>query len=262
VAHIASGAGAHREPGQTGNFVFLSHSHRDIIQVRQVRDDLEAEGHFPLMFFLKCLGDESEVDSLIRREIEARDWFLLCDSPHARKSRWVQSELEHIASFPGKYCTRVELDADSETRAAQVHDLSKRMTVFLSYAAADSGVASSIGAQLRDQGYRVFPNDRQLEVGENWGTTVDLQLDAAVRQGFVLPLLTPESVSPGSFLREELAAAIRRRAPGARNIIPLMIEPCSAPLPIATIQWLDWTQGDRESNLVKLVHLLKTIEMG
>jgi hypothetical protein len=73
--------------------------------------------------------------------------------------------------------------------------------------------------------------------------------------------LTPESVRPGSFMREEVAAAIGKRAPGVRNVIPLMIEPCSAPLPTAAIQWLDWRQGDRESHLAKLVQLLKTIEM-
>ena len=41
------------------------------------------------MFFLKCLNDHAELHDLIRREIEARTGFLLCDSQAARQSRWV-----------------------------------------------------------------------------------------------------------------------------------------------------------------------------
>jgi hypothetical protein len=48
-----------------GAWIFLSHSHRDLHEVRHVRDALEAKGHQPLLFFLKCLDDDAEIDDLI-----------------------------------------------------------------------------------------------------------------------------------------------------------------------------------------------------
>jgi hypothetical protein len=55
-----------------GAWIFVSHSHRDLERVRRVRDALEQRGHNPLLFFLRSLDDESELDALIRREIHAR----------------------------------------------------------------------------------------------------------------------------------------------------------------------------------------------
>lgn len=50
------------------------------------------------MFSLKCLNDNDEKDSLIKREIDCRTRFILCDSENARKSKWVQREIEYIES--------------------------------------------------------------------------------------------------------------------------------------------------------------------
>ena len=36
----------------------VSHLHRDLEQVRPIRNELERRGHHPLRFFLKCLEDE------------------------------------------------------------------------------------------------------------------------------------------------------------------------------------------------------------
>ncbi len=55
-----------------GSWIFLSHSHNDFEKVREVRNILEVQGHNPLMFFLKCLNNDDEIDDLITREIEAR----------------------------------------------------------------------------------------------------------------------------------------------------------------------------------------------
>jgi TIR domain-containing protein len=71
-------------------WIFVSHSTKDLEPVRRIRDYLEAKSHHPLLFFLKCIRDTDELDSLITREIEARTIFLLCDSPNARSAQWVQ----------------------------------------------------------------------------------------------------------------------------------------------------------------------------
>lgn len=46
-------------------WVFLSHSNKDYEKVRQVRNMLEEQSLRPLMFFLHCLNDDDEIDSLI-----------------------------------------------------------------------------------------------------------------------------------------------------------------------------------------------------
>ena len=96
---------------RTGAWIFVSHSLGDILQVRRVRNSLEELGHYPLLFYLRSLADDSEIDGLIRREIEARNFFLLCDSENARVSRWVQAEVRIIKSQPRKVFATLNLDA-------------------------------------------------------------------------------------------------------------------------------------------------------
>ncbi|MBQ4111381.1 MAG: hypothetical protein IJD38_01150 [Clostridia bacterium] len=59
-----------------GGWIFISHSHQDIQKVRLIRNRLEEKGLEPLMFYLKCLSDEQEIEELIKREIDERDWFI------------------------------------------------------------------------------------------------------------------------------------------------------------------------------------------
>lgn len=47
-------------------WVFLSHSNKDYEKVRQVRNMLEEMSLRPLMFFLHCLNDDDEIDTLIK----------------------------------------------------------------------------------------------------------------------------------------------------------------------------------------------------
>ena len=72
-------------------WIFLSHSNKDYEKVRLVRNVLEGQSLRPLMFFLHCLSDDEEIDSLIKREIDCRTRFILCDSENARASKWVQN---------------------------------------------------------------------------------------------------------------------------------------------------------------------------
>ena len=68
-------------------WVFLSHSHNDYDKVILVRNMLEKRKFKPLMFFLKCLENDTEIDSLIKREINCRYRFILCDSANAQASK-------------------------------------------------------------------------------------------------------------------------------------------------------------------------------
>ena len=129
------------EGAAEGAWIFVSHSHKDLEKVRTIRNALEEKGHNPLLFFLKCMDDDSSLDDLIRREIEARTWFILCDSPNAKASRWVQEEVEVIKALEGKVYEEIDLDDDLEQQIERVTALSKRATVFISHTREDSDVA-------------------------------------------------------------------------------------------------------------------------
>src|SRR5438034_10997417 len=109
-----------------GAWIFLSHSNHDWRAVREIRNVLEARGHRPLLFFLKCLNDHSELHDLIKREIEARTWFLLCDSENAKKSRWVRDEVTLIRSMPDKYSEQVDLHEPIEQQIDRIDALCRR----------------------------------------------------------------------------------------------------------------------------------------
>jgi len=78
-----------------------------------------------VLFFLKCM-ETTEADDrllwlLIEREIKAREWFILCDSPNARNSAAVLREMELVKSLAreGKVVETIDLDRDfSSTNGA------------------------------------------------------------------------------------------------------------------------------------------------
>jgi hypothetical protein len=186
-----------------GAWIFVSHSHRDLREVRRVRDALEAKGHQPLLFFLKCLDDDSEIDDLIRREIEARQFFLLCDSPNARASRWVQQEADLIKSFSSKISVNLELDSDWEAQLAAVRELSRRATIYIDSLWTSAALASEIADGLRVNDYRVFADIDDIRRGETWLESIHSALDEALNTGYVLLLLSPKAFE-SPFIRATL----------------------------------------------------------
>lgn len=122
-----------------GFWVFVSHSTKDFERVRLVRNALEESGFRPILFYLKCMENEDEINELLKREIDARRRFILCDSPNAQASKFVQSEVDYIRSKKRMY-EIVDLSSiklGSENAKDMVLQLIKpfrvRTNVFLSY---------------------------------------------------------------------------------------------------------------------------------
>jgi hypothetical protein len=58
-------------------WIFVSHSDKDIGKVREIRNELEKRGHKPIIFYLKCVEDNSApLPDLLGREIAV--WDGLC----------------------------------------------------------------------------------------------------------------------------------------------------------------------------------------
>ena len=91
-------------------YIFLSHSQNDIKKVRKIRDYLERRSFEPIVFNLKSLTDSDELTNLVKREIEARKWFLYLNSKNARNSARVQGEVWYAGSVQNKHIFSVDLD--------------------------------------------------------------------------------------------------------------------------------------------------------
>jgi hypothetical protein len=211
---------------RTGAWIFVSHSLRDFPKVRLVRNALEEQGHFPLLFYLRCLHDETEVDDLIRREIEARSFFLLCDSADAKNSTWVQKEVDIIQSRPRRLIERLDLDSNWSEQLEVINRISSRINVFVSYSrVADLALATSLREQLEAADYGLLGDTDRIDTGDDVVGRIQCDIDEAIRSGFVVVLLSPESTR-SAFQRYETWYALERlKAMDTRNprVIPVVV---------------------------------------
>ena len=260
------------EPNEraTGAWIFVSHSHRDLEKVRQIRNELERRGHNPLLFFLKCMDDDdARLPELIRDEIKAREWFILCDSPHAKDSGWVQQEVELIKAMEGKVFETVDLSKDLQTELHKLVRLSKRASVFLAYAQQDEETAERVRRALLRHDYRVW-SDELVAPGDAWHPAINSAIDDAVSAGFVLVLLSPAAFESRK-CRWEFDYAFNRWMQSPKsNIIPVIVAPFpdeavpwswSDQMEFQCIQRFDLTTGSFDERVEELIRNLKTREM-
>lgn len=252
-----------------GAWIFLSHSNKDFDKVRALRNELEVQGHHPLLFFLKCLDDDSEIDGLIRREIEARSWFILCDGPNSRSSRWVKEERKIIAGLSSHTVAIVDLDSPLSNQLSSISGLTKRASVFLSYTRADGRSAKQIEDSLRADDFGVF-SDLQIAPGVSWQTEIESALNNAVDRGAVLVILSRSSMT-SLWQRREIALAFERADPGTgrRNIVPIFLEspgltlesaPPEVRAVVERIQGFDFSTGEFADNILRVKSWLRSFE--
>lgn len=80
------------------------------------------------------MENDTEIDSLIKREIDCRYRFILCDSANAQASKWVQEEVRYIKEEKKRYCETVNLDTMTiEQMNAQLQKFEQRSTVTILY---------------------------------------------------------------------------------------------------------------------------------
>jgi hypothetical protein len=133
-------------------WVFVSHSNKDFAKIIQVRNKLESLNYKPLLFFLKCLEDDTEIFELIKREIKARDRFILCDSQNSRSSKWVQKEIEYIKSLNRPY-EIVDLDADESVINECIERFDRRSSAYI-WSTSDE-IADHLSKRLIGKSFKV-----------------------------------------------------------------------------------------------------------
>lgn len=169
-------------------WIFLSHSYEDYDRVRCVRNMLEDFGMRPIMFFLKCLSEEKEIDSLIKREIDCRTRFILCDSFNARKSSWVQKEIEYIKSKK-KGFEIIDVNDTDENIKKRLFSYQRRNQLYISYGRENVDLARQVTTRLRKYDFNVFFDIDSLSSQMNFANAIKEEIRQAVEHGKLISLL-------------------------------------------------------------------------
>lgn len=207
-----------------GGWIFISHSHQDIEKVRRIRNRLESLGLEPLMFYLKCLTDESEIEELIKREIDERDWFIYADSVHARGSRWVKTEREYIESLTGKNVFTINLDGDLDEQLATIDHITRQLKVFIVASHRDGHMVERIRSKLLARDMMVLFGDEPLPGDMELSMSAEEKIRMVFNDGFVLLLITPQ-VADSPFVRYEITRTLEL---GGR-IVPVYVGSATLP---------------------------------
>jgi TIR domain len=201
-------------------WVFVSHSTRDLSEIRKIRNETELQGGEPLLFFLKCVSDSDELDILLKREIEARRYFLLCDSAAASASKWVQDEVRHVASLPGKRCESLRVNAPWRDQQLAIARLLREATIYACYARSDRHIVDPLLARLAPQEFGILEPFHP----EASGPPLREELrDAIERSGYFLDFLSEASLG-SRWCRFEARHFLDLNSNGSRYI-PVILEP-------------------------------------
>ena len=189
-------------------WVFVSHSTKDFDRVRLVRNALEEKGFRPILFYLKSLTDKNEINDLLKREIDARKRFILCDSPNARQSEFVRSEVDYIRSQNRMYET-IDLsfidfggldEQESVLRLIKPFDV--RTKVFVSYSRNDKDIADAVVKGLEKEGFSCFVDWRDLSVGDSFAARISEEIYSALDNGYFLYIISSNTISSNWSRRE------------------------------------------------------------
>lgn len=171
--------------------------------VRQVRNHLESRGAAPLLFHLMSLADPDQFWPIIESEIDARSFFLYCESPAAEQSTWVQRERQAVAraasSVPKRIGT-VRVDSPVlDQHALDAFLLNTR--VFLSYAMPDRDAVAPFRRALLDAGFQVS-DPESIPLSTNLMDGIDREIRRAATQGWVVVFESANAASSQWVWRE------------------------------------------------------------
>ncbi len=204
-----------------GGSVFISHSHNDLAKVRRIRNSLEERGFDPLCFYLQCLKDDDEVEGLLKREIDAREWFAFIESSNSMESAWVAKEREYIRNRGGKKILYYRLqDSSPDEIADQIID---NMTVYVCYCERDREYGRFVSESLRSMDFRVYDRcDSEANGDDVFSVRYLEQTKNAVREaaehGCFLFLVTKYS-KQALMMRKELEYAVSYNAAVAAALL-------------------------------------------
>lgn len=199
---------------ENGGYVFISHSHKDIEKVRLLRNLMEENGFEPLCFYLKCLTENDEIEGLIKREIDSREWFVFVNSVNSQNSEWVRKEREYILNLNTKSVITINIDEINEDI---VNKIMTSLRVFISYSHRDCEYIIPLKEALMKKDLKVFCDD-DLYAGDDFFLSITEKVKEASEFGCVLFLLTKNSLL-SEVTQQELSLAKEYNG----EIIPIVL---------------------------------------
>lgn len=203
-----------------GCFLFISHSHKDMDKVRQIRNTLEDFDFEPLCFYLKALDDsEEELDDLIKREIDARQWFICAVSANSRESEWVQKECEWRMRKESENRQIWEIDLESESSIDDIlKDLIRGLRVNVIYSHSDIAFVNRLRDKLIEKDLQVTLSNGKLSK-EDCTEQMMGRIDKASEYGTNVVIISRNSVK-SHFVLQKLSYAIERDS----LLVPVVID--------------------------------------
>lgn len=177
-------------------WVFLSHSTLDYDNVRRVRNLLEDNGFRPIMFYLKCLEQnhkDDELKSLLIREIDSRNRFILCkskntDPPHG----WVEFEVNHIKSR-NRYYQIIDIEASDKELKKQLSLFKMNSIAYISYCRKDETLYERLRKTLCHDLELEIPDVREM-FGGSFAEQIEEYICEATANGVFIPIITNNSL--------------------------------------------------------------------
>ena len=213
---------------QSDAWIFVSHSNRDLTAVRRIRNAVEAKGAQPILFFLKQDVPDDLLRAFLKREIAARNFFILCQSEHAAISPFVRFEVEEVQALPHVKRIDIDLDLPWEQQAQLIENLLSDATAFVSYAASDRDAAEPFLQFFAQQDFAVFDPAQDLRPGEPFQHAIQRAIADAARSGYLIQFITAKALH-SQWLAAEFDYFLRASGGPASGRHPVIIalEPVS-----------------------------------
>lgn len=203
-------------------WIFLSHSNEDYNKVRIVRNLLEEQELRPIMFFLRCLNNDDEVDALIKREIDCRTRFIYCKSENAEKSKWVQRELAYINDSHRSIET-IDLSLSEDEIAKLLSEYRRRSEIFISYPWQCKEIAKKVSDLLKNFDYFVFFDIDELTVGGNFSTQLTKHIqNTSTKEGVFIYLISRNTIK-NEYQKKELELYLESKS-NHSIFIPIVVD--------------------------------------
>lgn len=205
-----------------GSWIFLSHSSRDIEKVRIIRNEFEKHKQNPLAFHLKCLRTDTqegckELEDLIKREIDARDWFVFCESEAAKKSTYVNMEKEYVLNRGKKKIYSIDMSLPIDEILKKVDEICVGVKLFISYQNESKHFVKILASELSNYDFDVWYDERLIS-GESFNDTIANEIRQTSAYGFFIAIIS-EGYEQSYCCQIELPFAIMNNT----KVIPILI---------------------------------------
>jgi len=226
-------------------WIFVSHSVKDLEAVRQIRNAIEERGANPILFFFKQDIDDELLKTLISREIDARNFFVYCDSENARSSAYVEWEVAYVEKLEHVKRVTIDLAADWHDQVEKIHSLLTDATIFISYLRRDWQRIEPFIQYLIDEDFSLFDPSGNISLGADWRTAIQDAIKEAGRGGHFIQFVTQKSLESQWVTREfEFFRSVAGGAVSGRPPILVALEPLhqlQLPVKLQSFQFIDVT---------------------